>query len=132
MKNKNKTQKQTIVRRGTSGLGLFTDVDLKKNDFIIEYVGDVLTRKESNIRGGQYLFETNENRVIDGSSRKNIARYINHSCAPNCEVRIERGHINVYALKNIKKGEELNYDYEEEFFDEYIKPRGCRCLKCLK
>ena len=129
---KEKAGKKTIVRRSKSGLGLFAGEDIKKKEFIIEYVGEVLTCKEADIRGGKYLFETSKNRFIDGSTRKNTARYINHSCAPNCEVEIERGHINVYALKNIMKGEELHYDYEKDYFDEYIKPHGCRCHKCSK
>ena len=122
--------KQTIVKRSKSGLGLFAGKDIKKKEFIIEYVGEVLTCKEADIRGGKYLFETSKNRFIDGSTRKNCARYINHSCTPNCEVVIERGHINVYSLKSITKGEEFHYDYEKDYFDEYIKLKGCRCLKC--
>ena len=81
---KEKAGKKTIVRRSKSGLGLFAGEDIKKKEFIIEYVGEVLTCKEADIRGGKYLFETSKNRFIDGSTRKNTARYINHSCAPNC------------------------------------------------
>lgn len=118
------------VKRGVSGLGLFTLDPIEKGGFVIEYTGEVLTLKEANERGGQYLFETSKNRFIDGSSRSNTARYINHSCRPNCEVDIKAGRIYVFAKRNIKAGEELNYDYESEFFDQYIKPFGCRCVKC--
>ncbi len=73
-----------------------------------------------------YLFE------IDGLERSNQARYINHSCDPNCEVYIEKSRIMIYAIKNIPAGAELSYDYGEEYFDEFLKPVGCRCAtkKC--
>lgn len=118
------------VRRSSAGLGLFTEQPIEKGGFIIEYTGTVLSRKESDRRGGKYLFETNYNRFIDGSARSNTARYINHSCKPNCEIDIRRGRIYVFAKRNITAGEELSYDYEEEYFNEYIKPHGCRCRTC--
>jgi len=129
MKKLVKTPKDTIPRRSSAGIGLFAREDIKKGDFIIEYVGDIMTRKEADDKGGKYLFETSSNRVVDGTARSNKARYINHACKPNCEVSIERGHINVYAIKNIKAEEELNYDYGKEYTDEYCKP--CLCLSCV-
>jgi len=68
--------------------------------------------------------------MIDGSLRSNKARYINHSCAPNCEIDIRNKRVYVFAKRNIKTGEELTYDYDTEYFDMYIKPKGCRCTKC--
>ena len=118
-------------KKGINGLGLFTAVPMKKGDCIIEYVGDILTTDdEVNARGGQYLFEVSSKKTIDGSVRSNIARYINHSCRPNCEVDIIKGRVFVYAKRAIKPGEELVYDYGKDFFNEYIKPKGCRCEKC--
>lgn len=116
------------VRRGVSGLGLFTEKPIERRGFIIEYTGPVLTLTQADARGGKYLFETNKNRFIDGSSRKNLARYINHSCTPNCKIDILRGRIYVFALRKIASGEELTYDYQQEYFDEHIKPYGCRCI----
>jgi SET domain-containing protein len=119
------------VKKGLNGLGLFTTVPMKKGDCIIEYVGDILTTDEEvNARGGQYLFEVSSKKTIDGSLRSNTARYINHSCRPNCEVDIIKTRVFVYAKRNIKIGEELAYDYGKEFWKEYIKPKGCRCDKC--
>ncbi len=115
------------VGRSRTGLGLFTDAPIEHKAFIIEYTGSLLNRVEADKRGGKYLFETNRNRFIDGSARSNIARYINHSCVPNCEVEIFRGRIYVFSLKNIPSGAELTYDYQKEYFDEYIKPHGCKC-----
>ncbi|MBI3671776.1 SET domain-containing protein [Candidatus Azambacteria bacterium] len=120
------------VKRSRSGLGLFAEDDIKKGDFIIEYTGKIISHDEANEKGGKYLFEINSKRTIDGSGRENKARYINHSCRPNCEVEIKKDRVFVYAKKKIKAGEELSYDYGKEYFDEYIKPYGCRCDKCIK
>jgi uncharacterized protein len=122
--------KELSVKRGVNGLGLFTKVPMKKGDCIIEYVGEMLTADEANNRGGKYLFEISSRRTIDGTSRKNIARYVNHSCRPNCEVDIIKGQVFIYAKRSIKEGEELCYDYGKEYWKEYIKPKGCRCDKC--
>lgn len=118
------------VKKSRSGLGLFTNEPIEKGGFIIEYFGPIMNAKEADRKGGKYLFETNKNRFIDGASRSNIARYINHSCKPNCEVDIKRGRIYVFSLRKIKPGEELSYDYDTEYFDEYIKPFGCTCEGC--
>lgn len=124
------TKRDLVVKKSRSGLGLFTNAPIEKGGFIIEYFGPILTSKEADKRGGKYLFETNKNRFIDGSSRLNTARYINHSCRPNCEIDIKLGRIYVFALRKIKAGEELSYDYDTEYFDEHIKPFGCTCEKC--
>jgi SET domain-containing protein len=119
------------VKKSLAGLGLFTLEPIEKGGFIIEYVGTILNEAEANEKGGKYLFEVSKNRFIDGTNRKNTARYINHSCRPNCEVDIKQGRVLIFAKRAIKAGEELNYDYEKEYFDEYIKPYGCKCVKCL-
>jgi len=128
---KKEIKKKTKVKRSKAGLGLFADEAIKKGEFVIEYVGKILTRDEADRKGGKYLFEISSRRTVDGSSRSNVARYINHSCKPNCEIEIKKGRILVYALKSIKTGDELNYDYDTEYFDEYIKPYGCKCGSCL-
>lgn len=114
-----------------AGFGLRTKVPFKKGDFVIEYVGIKYPNVEVEENTTKYLFELNNRYTIDGSPRWNIARYINHSCRPNCEVDIVRGHINIYAIKSIKSGDEITYDYGKEYFDEFIKPYGCKCEKCL-
>lgn len=118
-----------VVKRSSAGLGLFTTEPIERDGFIIEYVGPILNAHDADEHGGKYLFETNKNRFIDGSARTNTARYINHSCRPNCEVEIRRGRIFVFAKRAIKAGEELSYDYGKEYCDEFVKP--CRCEKCL-
>ena len=124
--------KKVKVKRSKTGLGLFADEDIKKGEFIIEYTGKKITNKEADQKGGRYLFELNSRYTIDGSERSNKARYINHSCVPNCESVIKNGKILIYAIKNIKAGEELTYNYGKEYFDKFIKPIGCKCKKCNK
>ena len=115
------------VGRSIAGLGLFTNTSLKENEFVIEYVGEKIPTPEADARGGKYLFEINSKWTIDGKARSNLARYINHSCKPNCESRIVGGKIKIYAIRNIAPGEELTYDYGPEYFAEHIAPFGCRC-----
>ena len=127
-----KSQKTVLkleVKKSKAGLGLFAGEPIKRGTKIIEYIGEKITADEANKRGGMYLFEINSRWTIDGKSRKNTARYINHACgkAANCEADIKAGRIWISAIKNIAAGEELSYDYGEEMFDEFIKPHGCTC-----
>lgn len=117
------------VKKSAAGLGLFAGEAIKKGAKIIEYIGDKITADEANKRGGMYLFEINSRWTIDGKSRKNTARYINHACgsAANCEAEIRAGRIWILAKKDIPAGAELAYDYGKEMFDEFIKPHGCSC-----
>jgi len=115
-----------------AGLGLFADENITKGDYIIDYVGEILPNAQCEDHPGKYLFEVDDHFTVDGASRDNIARYVNHACKPNTEVEIDRGEIKIYALKNIEKGEEITYDYGKEYFNEFIKPIGCRCQTCTK
>lgn len=118
------------VKRSSAGLGLFATRLYKKGERIIEYFGREISKAEEYTSKSKYLFEVNSRKTIDGTTRENFARYINHSCKPNCEPNIVRGKIYIDALRGIKPGEELSYDYGEEYVAEHIKPFGCRCGKC--
>lgn len=118
------------VKRSRAGLGLFADEDIPKDAFVIEYFGEVIPTEEADLRGGKFLFDISKTKVVDGKSRANIARYINHACKPNCETDVRGGRIYVYTRRKIKKGEELSYDYGKEYFDEFIRPHGCQCVSC--
>lgn len=110
------------------GQGLFAQSGIKKGEFIIEYTGNKIpTAVADTMKDSRYLFEIDEEWTIDGSSRSNTARYINHSCDPNTEAEIDDGHIMITAVRNIKKGEELTIDYDVEYFDDFIRPVGCKC-----
>ena len=129
------------------GIGITASTDIKKGKKIIQYIGDKITKKEGDKRsaeriekylnnkneGSVYIFELNKKYDIDGSPLYNQARYINHSCDPNCEVDIIKNEIWISSIKSIKKGEELNYDYgypfdEDDFSDHICK---CRSKKCI-
>ncbi len=122
-----------VVRRSRAGLGLFTTVDLKRGGRIIEYTGEHITSEEADRRGGKYLFTLTKKTIIDGKGRENKARYTNHSCRPNCyaEINAAETRVFIFAKRAIKADEELNYNYGSEYFNDVIKPNGCRCLKCL-
>ena len=110
------------------GQGLFAQCNIKKGEFILEYTGKKIpTAVADAMETSRYLFEIDEEWTIDGSPRSNTARYINHSCNPNTEAEIVDGHIMITAVQNIKKGEELTIDYDTEYFDEFIRPVGCKC-----
>ncbi|PIT98503.1 MAG: hypothetical protein COT71_00445 [Candidatus Andersenbacteria bacterium CG10_big_fil_rev_8_21_14_0_10_54_11] len=115
------------VKRSTAGFGLFTEQPIKKDEFVIEYIGPLLKNEEADMKGGKYLFAIDENLTIDGSNRKNLARYLNHSCRPNCEAEIDGKRVFIYARRAIKADEELTYHYGREYFNDMIKPYGCRC-----
>ena len=122
------------VFRSNAGMGLKTLKDFKKGDTVIEYTGKRILSTEADEHPNRYLFEVDKKWTIDGSGRNNLARYINHSCKPNCEaVHYEdEEKIFIEAKRAIKAGEELTYDYGKDHFNEYIKPKGCRCEKCQK
>lgn len=119
--------------------GVFAKKNIPKGTEIIEYVGDKVTKKEAEKRadivleksarskttGAVYLFELNKKYDIDGYVPWNTARLINHSCNPNCETINIRGHIWIVALRDIKRGEELSYDYGYDF--ENFKDHPCKC-----
>ncbi|OCK54041.1 SET domain-containing protein [Bradyrhizobium sp. LMTR 3] len=124
------------VGRSRTGLGLFATKPIKKGTKIIRYFGPLLDskKKEEDAIENKYLFELNDRWTIDGSVRKNIARYINHSCRPNAEsdVKPRKRKVFIRAIKNIEPGEEINYDYGTDYFKAYLKPIGCKCAACEK
>ena len=121
-----------IVRRSRPGLGhgFFAARDIKRGEYIAEYTGILIPTSYADTLKTRYLFELDDTWTIDGSARENVARYINHSCAPNCEAEIRDEHIFIHALWDIKKGSELTLDYGDEYFDEFIRPAGCKCEQC--
>ncbi|HSE34501.1 MAG TPA: SET domain-containing protein [Candidatus Paceibacterota bacterium] len=120
------------VKRSRTGLGLFATKDIRKGKTIIEYIGYVLDPSRDDERSNRYIFNVNKKKDIDGSPRWNIARYVNHACRPNSEA-IDRGARIFYAAKrNITAGEEITVDYGKEYWNDWIKPHGCLCDKCLE
>lgn len=117
---------------GVSGKGVFAQEVIPKGKRIIEYIGRNVPVEEQEHIVGRYLFWTGRKKMIDGNIKENTARFINHSCRPNCEAKGPSDKVFIYSLRKIKVGEELTYDYGKEYFEDYIKPIGCKCVKCKK
>src|SRR5262245_21510143 len=115
-----------------AGLGLFACVSIKKGQFILRYSGRKISTEVADQLDTRYLFEVNSRWTIDGSSRRNRARYINHSCRPNAEVYFVKHVIKIRSIKNIKPGDEITDHYGRDYFDSFIKAVGCKCRACRK
>jgi SET domain-containing protein len=111
---------------------MFARVAIKSGQFIIRYHGRKIPTESTEGLDTRYLFEINNRWTIDGASRSNRARYINHACRPNAEVYIVKLMIKIRAIKNIKPGDEITYHYGRNYVDAFIKPVGCKCLACAR
>ena len=133
MKKLYKIKKSNIDNRG-----LYAATNIKKNTKVIEYKGKIITVKETETNPkfdndkAIYLFNLNKKYDLDGDFKYNTARLINHSCDPNCEVDGVGLKLWIYAIKDIKKNEELTYDYGFSFDKDY-RDFPCRCgaKKCV-
>jgi len=132
------------VGRSRKGLGLFATKPIKKRTIIVEYKGRRITNAEADrleAQNSRYMYELNTRWTVDGSSRSNVARYANHSCRPNAESDVllgpraqgrRGGMVIIRAIRNIQPGDEITYDYGKDYFDGFIKPMGCKCVKCTE
>jgi SET domain-containing protein len=120
-----------VVKRTVTGLGLFARELIPAGQRIIEYTGRLVSNEEVFRRKyGKYFFGVNTKWSIDGTARSNIARYINHSCNPNSEAYVYGHRIWIWSKTDIQAGEEITYDYGKEYFDDHIRPVGCKCKQC--
>jgi SET domain-containing protein len=125
----------TLITRmsGIHRTGCYTTIAIDKGTHIVEYLGDLITCDEADERYPEqeetYLFGlTDGKHVIDG---KNVARYINHSCEPNCESDEIDGRVWIIALRDIAAGEELTYDYNlYDGDDDDLSPCACGSGNC--
>jgi SET domain-containing protein len=110
------------------GLGCFTSDFIPFGQFIAEFTGELISPAESARRRlgrRRYtLCALDQNWDIDGSVGGNCTRYINHSCVPNCEAKMQFGRIMIYALRNIEPNEELTVDYQYSY---HSNRKVCRC-----
>ena len=120
------------VRKSPSGgKGLFALETIPKDETVIEYTGKLLTDEEYDKSQSRYLFDIGKGKVIDGWKGGSRARYINHSCAPNCEAENHKGRIFIRTLRRIQPGEELAYNYGKEYFEQILgNGTKCLCPKC--
>ena len=130
--------KLDIARTGRKGHGLFTKQPLRKKEFIIEYIGEVLhedvyrarkQRYEEEGRRHYYFMTLSSSETIDAAERGNAGRFLNHSCEPNCETQkwMVNGElcIGIFALRDVAAGEELTFDYNFERYGD--NPIKCYC-----
>jgi SET domain-containing protein len=121
------------VGRSRTGLGLFATAPIKKRAFIVEYKGRKLTTEQADkveARGNRYLYEINSRWTIDGTTRKNLGRYANHSCRPNAESHLIGHKMFLRAIKSIAPGDEITWNYGRDYYLNVITRRGCKCDKC--
>jgi len=134
----------TVRSSSIHNRGIFARCDIPNDVPIIEYIGEKITKAESTRRaealvdkakktGGAavYVFTLNQRHDVDGAKGRNPARYINHSCAPNCEAYVIRGRIWIYSIREIKAGEELTYNYgfDVDTWDDH--PCCCGAERCV-
>jgi len=129
----------TVRNSPVHGRGVFSARKIPADTFIVEYEGERISEKEASRRHGTdpdnpfhtFFFSLESGKLIDGGVDGSDARWINHACEPNCEAREEKGHVYIYSLRDIKKGEELNYDYglvlDERYTKKVKKNYECRC-----
>lgn len=122
----------TESRRSNAWIWLYANEAIRKWQKIIEYTWKKVTTKVADTVGWKYLFTVNSRFTILWNVPENKARYINHSCLPNCEPRVVGWRIFIYAIKKIKADDELVYNYGKDYFERIIKPMWCRCTKCSK
>jgi SET domain-containing protein len=116
------------------GMGVFARVDIPAGTRVLEYVGERVTKEESLRRrqgGNFFVFIVTDQFDIDGAVDWNPARFINHSCAPNCEARMEDERIWIIALRDIRAGEELGFNYGYDLQDYEDHPCSCGAPTCL-
>ncbi len=128
------------------GVGVFATRRIRPGRRLIAYLGEVLTSAEVDARYPDddaddphtFLFHCGKNRYVDASVGGNAARFINHSCDPNCETEVSDGTIWIRAVRNIQPGVELTYDYALEIERGATRARrsryACRCgaVRCRR
>lgn len=137
-RNRGKSKYCEVRESSIHGRGVFATRFIPASTRIIEYLGERITKEESELRGtaqmelaqatgeaGVYIFTLDDQWDLDGNFPQNIARLINHSCSPNCEAYIERKRIWIWSLHDIEPDEELvfNYGFDLENYQDH----PCRC-----
>jgi hypothetical protein len=121
------------------GKGGFALQPIPKGTRLVEYTGEIITPGEADRRAERsrsertYLFTINSRKLVDATRRGSRARFINHSCEPNCSSTVERGRVYIEAERDIEPGEELTYDYQLIIDDSNWRKSGaeypCKCGK---
>lgn len=136
-----------VYKSNIHALGLYTSDSIAKGEMVVEYVGEVIglrvaDKREADYlssgrlqyRGACYLFRIDKEHIIDATHKGGIARFVNHSCSPNCVAKIicveKQKKVVFFAEKNIAAGEELTYDYKLDFENDNRIPCYCKSAQC--
>ena len=123
-----KTERVVFKTSSIHGTGGFARVDIPPGTRVIEYVGEKITKPESLSRceqNNEYIFALSDEWDLDGNVSWNPARFLNHSCAPNCEAQLEDGRIWLVTIRAIRAGEELTFNYGYDL--ESYRDHPCQC-----
>ena len=146
MLNASRSTASRWIRYGNSaihGRGVYARATIPDGTPVIEYTGERITKTESKRRevqrrerlrrggdGSVYIFDLNRRHDLDGRTRRNIARLINHSCTPNCRIEVIRGRVWIVARREIPAGAELTFDYGFSFTEWRLHPCRCGAARC--
>jgi hypothetical protein len=134
-----RTRRVSVRRSAIQGRGVFALRPIRKGARVVEYTGERVSHREADRRHTSedgwsphtMLFIVDAKTVIDATRRGNSARWINHSCGPNCEALDDAGRIYIEAIRDIRPGEELTYDYNLLLDDAHTpaakKAHACHC-----
>lgn len=123
-----------LRRSGIDGRGMFATAEIQAGEYIVEYTGDRISKEDSRLRcreGNNYIFYINQEFDLDGSVARNVARFINHSCAPNSEAELDEDRIWIIALRDIAPGEEITFNYGYDLEDYREHPCRCGAPRCV-
>ena len=136
---KTSSRKIQVKKSGVHGKGVFAARDIAKGETLIEYVGEIISAQEAEDRhphdpndpNHTFYFQVDDDKVIDALHGGNSARWINHSCTPNCKPEVIDGRVFIKAKKDIAAGSELNYDYgliiDERITKKLMAQYPCWC-----
>lgn len=128
------TELITFRRSTIHGTGGYARKNIAAGTLIIEYVGEKISKAEALVRceaNNAYIFTLDDEFDLDGNVPWNPARFINHSCSPNCEAEVEAGRITIIAWRDIAAGEELTYNYNYDLEDYRDHVCQCGAAECL-
>jgi SET domain-containing protein len=129
------TTDNVLVRQSViHGTGAFARRDLAKGSQVIEYIGEKISKAESARRidsDNEFIFTLDDEFDLDGKVDWNPARFINHSCDPNCEAEIDGHRVWIIALRDLKAGEELSFNYGYDLVDYHEHPCRCGANECV-
>ena len=116
------------------GIGGFAKADIVAGTRVIEYIGETITKAESLRRcesNNEYIFSLDDMYDLDGNVPWNSARFLNHSCDPNCEAKPDDGCIWIVARRDIRAGEEITFNYGYDLEDYQEHPCRCGAARCI-